>query len=80
MSGDNNAGQRKQLDAAAMLDGMEFDLDEFWSKQKELALKEGMAGNAHLMTARAFVDAKKTLLEGNSMTEVTKQFSAMHSS
>eukprot|EP00961_Rhodomonas_salina_P283928 3837199-Rhodomonas_salina.1 len=39
-----------------------------------------MAGNARLMTARAFVDAKKTLREGKSMTEVTKQLRAMRAS
>eukprot|EP00961_Rhodomonas_salina_P128533 1732328-Rhodomonas_salina.1 len=39
-----------------------------------------MAGNARLMTARAFVDEKKILREGKNLTEVTKQFRAMRAS
>eukprot|EP00961_Rhodomonas_salina_P095089 1279205-Rhodomonas_salina.1 len=70
MSGRNEGNeQRRNLDAAAMMDGTEFDMNEFMDRQQEEARKEGMAGTARLQTARALMDAKRQLREGKTMME-----------
>eukprot|EP00961_Rhodomonas_salina_P098028 1319554-Rhodomonas_salina.1 len=75
MSNDNNckneAGANDAtLDAAAHLDGTEFDLQRLYDEVKEMAKDMGVAGAIMMANTQEYIDSKRTMRETNSISQV----------
>eukprot|EP00961_Rhodomonas_salina_P226599 3063973-Rhodomonas_salina.1 len=69
--------QKATLDAAAMLDGMEFSPEEYLATQLAEAEKQGLAGTLMMVNTLAILEVKRIMLLGKTMADVMASFRAM---